>query len=153
MEDLKRKIFFLLWPLAGHLPYNLPQWCWYQILHHHQNTAVQTFVSSVKAATTGTICKGKVGIQMLSEPHLPRLFVAYKRRKGEQDLLGIQNGLIKSFLDQNRHYSCTYTYQSANVFIYRFIHFQIHFKKNMYLFIHLIIHSCPQLFTFRVELH
>ena len=43
-----------------------------------------------------------------------------------QNLLGIQNSLVKSFLDQNRHYSFTNTYQSANAFIYRFIHFQIH---------------------------
>ena len=32
-------------------------------------TAVVTFVSSVKAATAGTTCKGKVDTQMLSEPH------------------------------------------------------------------------------------
>ena len=32
----------------------------------------------MKAATTGTTCKGKVDTQMLSEPHLLGLFVAYK---------------------------------------------------------------------------
>ena len=48
------------------------------MLHHHQMTAVVTFVSSVKAATAGTTCKGKVDTQMLSEPHLPGSFVAYK---------------------------------------------------------------------------
>ena len=37
-----------------------------------------TSVSSVKAATAGTTCKGKVDTQMLSEPHLPGLIVAYK---------------------------------------------------------------------------
>ena len=69
---------------------------------------------------------GKVDTQILSEPHLPGLFVAYKERRGKQNLLGIQNGLVKSFSDHNRHYSFTYYHQSANVFIYRFIHFQIH---------------------------
>ena len=41
-------------------------------------TAVVTFVSSVKAATAGTTCKGKVDTQILSEPHLPELIVAYR---------------------------------------------------------------------------
>ena len=78
MEDLKRKTFCLFWPLPGHLPHYLPQWRLQYILHHHQKTAVVTFVSSVKAATAGTTCMGKVDTQMLSGPHLPGLFVAYK---------------------------------------------------------------------------
>ena len=41
-------------------------------------TAVVTFVSSVKAATAGTTCKGKVDTQILSEAHLPELIVAYR---------------------------------------------------------------------------
>ena len=36
------------------------------------------FVSSVKAATAGTTCKGKVDTQILSEAHLPELIVAYR---------------------------------------------------------------------------
>ena len=41
-------------------------------------TAVVTFVSSVRAATTGTTCKEKVETQMLSGPHFPGPIVAYK---------------------------------------------------------------------------
>ena len=41
-------------------------------------TAVVTFVSSVRAATTGTTCKEKVDTQMLSGPHLPGPIIAYK---------------------------------------------------------------------------
>ena len=37
-----------------------------------------TFVSSVKAATAGTTCMGKVDTQMLSGPHLVGLIVAYR---------------------------------------------------------------------------
>ena len=62
----------------------------------------------------------------------------FLERRGEQNLLGIQNGLVKSFLDQNRPYSFTNTYQSANVFIYRFIHFQIHLC--IYSFIKSFVH-------------
>ena len=40
-------------------------------------TAVVTFVSSVRAATTGTTCKEKVDTT-LSGPHLPEPIVAYK---------------------------------------------------------------------------
>ena len=101
-------------------------------------TAVVTFVSSVKAATAGTTCKGKVDTQMLSEPHLPGPFLAYKCGTFKKEEASITYQAFRTVWQYNRHYSFTYTYQSANVFIYRFIHFQIH--TYIYSFIKSFVH-------------
>ena len=45
-------------------------------------TAALTFVSSMKPGTAGTTYGGKLGIQMLSEPHLPGLTLAYNQAIG-----------------------------------------------------------------------
>ena len=74
----------------------------------------------------------------------------FQERRGKQNLSGIQNGLVKLFLDQNRHYLFTYTYQSANVFIYRFIHFQIHLY--IYSFIKSFVHV-RKLSTLGTKMH
>ena len=71
---------------------------------------------------------------MLSEPHLVGLIVAYKcgafYKEEEASKTYQAFRTVKSFLDQNRHYSFTNTYQSLNAFIYTFsnsfMHFFIH---------------------------
>ena len=44
--------------------------------------AALTFVSSMKPGTAGTTYGGKLGIQMLSEPHLSGLTLAYNQAIG-----------------------------------------------------------------------
>lgn len=45
-------------------------------------TAALTFVSSMKPDTAGTTYGGKLGIQMLSEPYLSGLTLAYNQAIG-----------------------------------------------------------------------
>lgn len=45
-------------------------------------TAALNFVSSMKPGTAGTTYGGKLGIQMLSEPHLSGLTLAYNQAIG-----------------------------------------------------------------------
>ena len=149
MEELKRKTFCLFWPLAGHLPHYLPQWRLQQILHHHQKTAVQTFVSSVRAATAGTTCMGKVDTQMLSGPHLPGPIVAidvvlFIRRKRQAKPIRHSERSNHSLIKIDIIHLLILINPSTHLFI---------LFKFIYAFFHSLNHSCPQLFTLRAELH
>ena len=112
-------------------------------------TAVVTFVSSVKAATTGTTCKGKVDTQMLSGPHLPGLFVAYKfgTFKKEEASKTYQafrtvwsnHSLIKIDIIHLLILINLPTYLSIDLYIFKFTHIYIHSLNHS--FMSVIIYS------------
>ena len=112
-------------------------------------TAVVTFVSSVKAATAGTTCKGKVDTQMLSEPHLPGPFVAYKcgTFKKEEASITYQafrtvwsnHSLIKIDIIHLLILINLPTYLSIDLYIFKFTHIYIHSLNHS--FMSVIIYS------------
>ena len=87
-------------------------------------TAVVTFVSSVRAATTGTTCKEKVDTQMLSGPHLPGPIVAYKCGAFSKAFRTVRSNhsLIKIDLIHLLIPINLLTYLSIDLYIFKFIY-------------------------------